>query len=124
MTVKGDLSVIRTPLTDLPEGIVIEGHLFIGGSQITRFPDTMTVKGNIYLGGNQISKWPSKLTLGALSLANVEKEEEEPIELLFCLSEGIRCDYVQDWRKHPTNNDEQAQATVPIWPVTLRALLA
>lgn len=89
MTVKGDLSVIRTPLTDLPEGIVIEGHLFIGGSQITRFPDTMTVKGNIYLGVTKSVNGQANSHSAALSLAKVEKVKEEPIELLFCLSGGI-----------------------------------
>ncbi|MEF1216112.1 hypothetical protein REH77_29600, partial [Vibrio alginolyticus] len=57
-------SVIRTPISDLPEGLVVDGNLYIGGSALKVFPDTMTVKGNIYLGGNRITKWPSNLTLG------------------------------------------------------------
>jgi hypothetical protein len=56
--------VIRTPLTALPNGLVVDGSLYIGGSKIHQFPATMTVKGNIFLGGNSISKWPEKLTLG------------------------------------------------------------
>ena len=59
----GDLYLMRTPITALPDNLTVQGGLYLTGTPITALPDNLKVGGALYLGGTQITALPDNLTV-------------------------------------------------------------
>jgi len=62
--VKGDLDFTYIPITSLPAGLQVGGHLRLRGTSITSLPDDLKVGGNLYLLGSSITSLPTDLQVG------------------------------------------------------------
>ena len=60
----GNLNLIGTRITSLPDGLTVGGSLYLSGTQITSLPDGLTVGGSLYLIGTQITSLPDNLKIG------------------------------------------------------------
>jgi len=68
---KGDLHLIGTPITSLPQGLTVEGYLNLYGSKITSLPQGLTVGGYLDLNKTPITTLPKGLKVkGNLFLRN------------------------------------------------------
>lgn len=53
---QGDLDLSDTPITSLPKGLTVGGHLYLSRKQITSLPEGLTVGGSLGLFNTPISK--------------------------------------------------------------------
>jgi hypothetical protein len=61
---KGNLILISTPITSLPDNLTtVGGGLYLNNSKITKLPDNLTVEGNLNLFGTKITSLPDNLTV-------------------------------------------------------------
>ena len=60
----GNLYLIGTGITALPDNLTVGGWLDLSGTKITALPDNLTVGGNLYLIGTGITALPDNLTVG------------------------------------------------------------
>ena len=45
----GDLYLMRTPITALPDNLTVQGGLYLSGTAITALPDNLKVGGNLWI---------------------------------------------------------------------------
>ena len=64
MCVQGDLDLLNTPATHLPNDLTVGGDLDLCGTQITELPAGLTVTEDLFLSEIPISSLPSQLTVG------------------------------------------------------------
>ena len=60
----GNLYLLFSDVTSLPDGLTVGGTLDLGGTKITSLPDNLTVGGSLWLSGTQITSLPDNLTVG------------------------------------------------------------
>ena len=60
----GNLDLIGTGITALPDNLTVGGNLYLRGTKITALPDNLTVGGGLYLRGTEITALPDNLTVG------------------------------------------------------------
>ena len=60
----GNLDLVGTQITKLPENLKVGGDLYLRGTQITKLPDNLTVGGDLYFSRTKITKLPDNLTVG------------------------------------------------------------
>lgn len=57
---KGDLDLMNTPITSLPDDLTVNGNLDLEGTPITSLPDNLKINGYLDLSNTPISKKYSK----------------------------------------------------------------
>ena len=73
LTVGGGLDLSGTGITALPDNLTVGGWLDLSNTKITALPDNLTVGGNLYLIGTKITALPDNLTVGGgLDLSNTK----------------------------------------------------
>ena len=73
LTVGGNLYLRGTRITALPDNLTVGGWLDLSNTKITALPDNLTVGGNLYLRGTRITELPDNLTVGGwLDLSNTK----------------------------------------------------
>ena len=69
----GNLDLIGTSITELPDNLTVGGWLELSGTKITKLPDNLTVGGGLDLSGTKITVLPDNLTVGGwLDLSNTK----------------------------------------------------
>jgi len=69
--VVGDLDLMRTPITALPDNLTVQGGLYLTGTPIAALPDNLKVGGGLVLSGTAITALPDNLTVqGYLHLSD------------------------------------------------------
>ncbi|MFA5634228.1 MAG: hypothetical protein WC973_03700, partial [Candidatus Dojkabacteria bacterium] len=64
LVVKGDLSLMDTSITSLPENLKVSGYLDLIDTPITSLPENLKVGGNLSLRNTQITSLPENLEVG------------------------------------------------------------
>ena len=59
----GDLYLMRTPITALPDNLTVQGGLYLSGTAITALPDNLKVGGGLVLTDTPITALPDNLTV-------------------------------------------------------------
>jgi len=68
---KGDLGLVNTPITSLPDNLKVGGDLNLMNTPITSLPNNLKVGGDLNLENTKINSLPDNLTVGgALDLTN------------------------------------------------------
>ena len=88
LKVGGSLLLIDTPITSLPDNLEVVGYLDLRNTPITSLPDNLKVGGSLFLNNTPITSLPDNLKVGgSLNLNNTpiskkysEKEIEKMIE--------------------------------------------
>ena len=73
-----DLSLSRTPLTELPEGIISVKRLYLFGSKIQKLPNSLKKVGRLELTQSKIEKLPEDLEIYELYAGNCESLKRVP----------------------------------------------
>lgn len=60
----GDLDLIGTEITSLPQGLIVEGDLDVSNTPLTSLPENLHVKGSLYATHTKISTLPKGLLIG------------------------------------------------------------
>ena len=61
---KGDLDLINTPITSLPDNLKVGWSLYLSGTKITSLPDNLKVGWSLDLSGTKITSLPDNLKVG------------------------------------------------------------
>jgi hypothetical protein len=61
---RGDLGLSNTPITSLPDGLVVGRSLYLRNTPITTLPVGLVVGGRLYLNSTQITALPTDLKVG------------------------------------------------------------
>jgi hypothetical protein len=89
---KGDLGLVNTPITSLPDNLKVGGDLDLTNTPITSLPDNLKVGGYLYLDNTKINSLPDNLKVGGyLNLGNTplsKKYTKEQIKQMVPNVEG------------------------------------
>ncbi len=66
LNIKGNLELVNSKITSLPEGLKVGKHLFLAYSKITSLPKGLEVGGNLHLNYTSISSLPNDLKIRGL----------------------------------------------------------
>ena len=77
-TVKGDLDLFNTKITELPKGLKVKGDLFLSDTKITELPEGLKVGGSLDINGTKITRLPEGLEVGGGLDLNGTKITELP----------------------------------------------
>ena len=70
---EGNLDLENTPITSLPDNLIVGGDLYLTNSKITSLPDNLTVSGWLDLYNTPITSLPNNLKVGGgLGLSNTK----------------------------------------------------
>lgn len=58
------LDLSRLPVTELPEGLIVWGSLYLGGTGITELPEKLNIRGTLDLRATLVTKLPEGLIVG------------------------------------------------------------
>ena len=73
---EGDLDLSETPITTLPQGLKVGGHLYLSNTPITTLPQGLKVGGSLNLRNTPITTLPQGLKVGGyLDLSDTSLEE-------------------------------------------------
>jgi len=64
LTVRGDLELSDSEVTELPENLYVKGDLFMGLSKIEKLPESLVVEGSLLTEHGLIKELPSKVKIG------------------------------------------------------------
>lgn len=89
--IHGDLTAGDASLTKLPDGLYIEGELYLHRTPIQRLPDNLTVEGDIKANWTQLSELPKNLYVkGNLELQDTPLAKKYTREQLKQLLPGVK----------------------------------
>jgi hypothetical protein len=60
----GDLVLQASPVTSLPNGLTVNGNLWLDETRISSLPENLSVSGDLRLDGTSVTSIPSSLTVG------------------------------------------------------------
>jgi hypothetical protein len=63
---KGNLYLLKTPITSLPDNLKVGGDLYLFKTKITSLPNNLKVGGNLYLSETPITSLPGDLQVGGV----------------------------------------------------------
>ena len=105
---KGDLDLAGTPITTLPQGLIVGRNLYLRNTPITSLPQGLKVGGSLYISSTPITSLPQGLTVGgSLFLSNTP---------LTSLPQDLTVGGFLDLRNTPISkkyNEEQIKQMVP-----------
>ena len=88
---KGDLNLKNTPITSLPDNLIVGGYLDLINTPITSLPDNLQVGGSLGLANTKITSLPNDLKVGGgLYLYNTPISKKYTEEEIRKMVPGVR----------------------------------
>ena len=91
LEVGGDLNLYDTPITTLPQGLKVGGDLYLMRTPITTLPQGLKVGGNLNLRNTKITTLPQGLKVGGdLNLMHTPISEKYNVEQIKQMVPGVK----------------------------------